>query len=222
MLGDIRGASKAFDSAMKGDPSNSAYLIWIGRTLQYRAENRSGPLGSIVRAHKARDSYERAVHLNPGSLEAWRALFEFDLDTPSIAGGVEKATHDVEGISQLELGSGLRAKGELCVRRKDFPCAEEAFRKAVSIRPIDADGWVRLAQYLSSRDRLVEGDRAFAEAQRVAPGAPRLLYEQARLFIRDKRNVPEARRLLLQYLSSSVTIDDPPKDSALKLLHDIR
>ena len=63
-----------------------------------------------------------------------------------------------------------------------------------------------------------ESDEKFAEAARLAPDSPQLLFARAETYIQQKRNLNDARRLLERYLSSPLTPDDPPREDARALL----
>ena len=58
----------------------------------------------------------------------------------------------------------------------------------------------------------------FAQAEKMDPNSARLLYERAETYVRDQRNLDEARELLRKYLSANLTPDDPPKSAAQELL----
>jgi hypothetical protein len=63
-----------------------------------------------------------------------------------------------------------------------------------------------------------ESDAAFAQAEKLAPSDPRIAFARAKVDVENKRSLDEARHLLKKYLESNVTPDDPPKQSAEKLL----
>ena len=61
----------------------------------------------------------------------------------------------------------------------------------------------------------------FAEAAKVAPDSPKVLFERADSYIRERRNLNDARRLLQRYMASDLTPDDPPRERAQELLKKI-
>jgi len=61
----------------------------------------------------------------------------------------------------------------------------------------------------------------FAQADKVAPNDPKVLFERADTYIREQRNLDDARRLLQRYLASHLTPDDPPRERAEDLLKKI-
>ena len=60
-----------------------------------------------------------------------------------------------------------------------------------------------------------------AEQWRIAPDSPKLMFAKADLYIRNGRNLDQAKTLLKRYMSCSITPDDPPKSAAAKLLHQV-
>ena len=75
-----------------------------------------------------------------------------------------------------------------------------------------------LAKYVSKLGKTQESETYFAQAEKMSPGNPRILFERANTYIRDKRNLDEAKVLLKRYLSANITPDDPPKERAEELL----
>jgi Tetratricopeptide repeat len=78
-----------------------------------------------------------------------------------------------------------------------------------------------LARYMGLHGRAKESDALFEEAERIAPEAPKVLYERAQVYIHTGRNLDEARRLLRRYLSAPLTPGDPPRSGAEALLKKI-
>jgi cytochrome c-type biogenesis protein CcmH/NrfG len=78
---------------------------------------------------------------------------------------------------------------------------------------------IDLAKFLARQGRVRESELTFDQARKVAPDAPRVLFEQANAYIRAGQNFDKARELLKQYLSAQLSPDDPPRRDAEKLLH---
>ena len=58
-------------------------------------------------------------------------------------------------------------------------------------------------------------------ADKIAPGAPKLMFARAATYIQAKRNIETAQRLLQKYLTARLTPDDPPREEARKLLEQV-
>src|ERR1039458_7451445 len=74
------------ERATKLDPQKSLYHLWLGRIYGEKAD-RAGVLSAAGLVKKIRNSFERAVELDPKSWEARTDLAEFYLEAPSIVGG---------------------------------------------------------------------------------------------------------------------------------------
>jgi len=106
-------------------------------------------------------------------------------------------------------------------RRKQYDAAEEHFRHAAELAPREVGRFVALAKYLAKRGRIDESEAMFDRAARLAPNNPRILFERASTYVREQRNLEQAREMLQRYLRSPLTPDDPPREQAEALLKKI-
>ena len=218
MLGDFKKATEALLKARDLDPQSSEIALWLGRTFGRRAETAS-PLLAPGNASKARQYFELAVNLDPTNKEALDDLFDYYLQAPAfLGGGPEKAAAVAHRIAALDAAEGHFAEAQIAQKRKEFDTAEEQLRRAMALAPRSVGRVIDLARYLAKRGRYQESDTVFQQADQIAPNAPKLLFAKARVYIETNRNLPNAKALLLKYLQSSLTPDDPPKSEAEKLL----
>lgn len=218
MLGDYKKAVAAFERAVQAEPANSVYHDWLGKAWGRRAET-SSFLTAPGYANKARRSFEKAVELDPGNLEALSDLFEYYLEAPGIlGGGLEKAEALAGRFAKLDPAEYHWALARLAEKRKDFSTAEKEYRRAAELEPSKPGRWIDLARFLARQGRHPESDVAFERAQKVAPDSPRVWFSRAAAWIEAGRNLAAARRLLERYLEAELTPDDPPRREARKLL----
>jgi tetratricopeptide (TPR) repeat protein len=218
MLTEYKKAQQAFEKAVALRPDNSIYHHWLGKAYGRRAET-SNPLSAPMLASKARGSFEKAVELNPRNGEAVNDLFTYYMEAPGfLGGGVDKAEKLAEQIRAIDLVEYHYALAQIAEKRKDLRTAEHHFRQAFELAPRSAGRAIDLARFLSKQGRLRESEVIFAQAEKIAPNAPRLLFEKASALLRAKKNLPEARQLLERYLRSPLTPDDPPRADAERLL----
>jgi Flp pilus assembly protein TadD len=218
MQGDYKQAGDAFEKALALAPQSSELHRLLGIVYGRRAET-----GSVFtapgNAKKAHQYFEQAVELDPNNREAVADLFEYYLEAPGImGGGLDKAETLVVHITRLDTPAGHHALAQLEGKRKNYQAAEEQLRRAVELAPHQVGRLVDLAKFLSDRGRVKESDEKFAEAARIAPNNPGLLFARAETFIQQKRNLNDARDLLERYLASPLTPDDPPRQEARTLL----
>ena len=101
---------------------------------------------------------------------------------------------------------------------KESRPARAHWRRAAELAPTQAGRLADLAKFLARQGRHQESDEAFAQAEKIASSSAPLKFERAKTYIQAGRNQQVARRLLEEYLNSSLTPDDPPRAEAQRLL----
>jgi tetratricopeptide (TPR) repeat protein len=221
MEGEYRRSTEALEKAVALDPSNSDFSLWLARAFGRRAET-SSPFTAPGYASKARQNFERAAELNPRSLDALTDLFEYYLEAPGfLGGGFDKAEATAVRIAAVDPGEGYWSKAKLAEKRKEFSTAEEHLRRAIEVSPRQIGRFIELAKFLARQGRFQEADQSLAKAEKINPNAPRLLYAKADLYIKEGRNLDQAKELLRRYLTSDLSPEDPPRSDAQKLLKQV-
>ncbi len=221
MLAEYKQATEIFEKVITLEPKNSEYAHWLGKSWGRRAES-SSIFNAPGYATKARQQFERAVMLDTSNKDALNDLFDYYLQAPGfLGGGLNRAETLVARIAALDEAEGHYAMAQLLDKRKEFDAAEQQLRRAFELAPRQVGRTIDLAKYLSKLGRIQESEAAFAQAEKMTPGSPRILYERARTYIRDNRNLAEARQLLRQYLSAPLTPSDPPRTEAEQLLRKV-
>lgn len=218
MLGEYKHATDAFQKAFALEPSNSVHAHWLGRAFGRRAET-SNPFMAPSQASKARQYFEHAVALDPTNEEALNDLFDYYLQAPGfLGGGYDKAEQVARRIAERNPAEGHFAEAQLADKRRQFDTAEEQLRRAIELAPRQVGRVLDLAKYLSKRGRIQESEAAFDKALQLAPNSPKVYFTRAHTYIEEKRNLDKAKELLIKYLQSDLTPDDPPREQAEKLL----
>jgi tetratricopeptide (TPR) repeat protein len=221
MMGDFKKATEYFQKAASGNPTNSEYMDWLGRTYGKRAET-SNPLLAPGFASKARQAFEKSVELDGRNSEALSDLFDFYLEAPGfLGGGYDKAEAIAQRIAVVDPPEGYYVKAQLAKKRKELGAAEQHFRKAVAVAPHEVGLLITLAKFLADQGRDKESDAVFQQAEQVNPNAPQVWFARADVLIKQKRNLEEAKALLQKYVKAPITVDDPPKQDAAKLLKQV-
>jgi tetratricopeptide (TPR) repeat protein len=218
MLGDFKKSTDYLQKAIGSAPGNSDYVDWLGRAYGKRAET-SNPLSAPAFAAKARQAFEKSVELDPGNKDALSDLFDYYLHAPGFLGGGYAKAEAVAGkIAQVDPPQGYAVKAQLAQSRKEYGTAEQQFRKAIAVAPHEVGHMITLAKFLANQGRNRESDAVFMEAEKVNPNAPQVWFARADVLIQQKRNLDEARSLLQKYVRATITVDDPPKEEAFRLL----
>lgn len=221
MLGEYKKSSEALEKAAASAPDNARVFLWLGRAYGRRAET-ANFLTAPGYASKARQNMEKAVQLDPSNKDATGDLLDFYLNAPGfLGGGLNKAEDLAQVIGKSDPAEQHYAEAIIDERKKDFQGAEQQFRRAVDLAPHQVSRFVALAKYLAKQGRIQESDALFAQAERMAPDDPRVLFDRATTYIEEHRNLPQARQMLERYLHSTLTPDDPPRQTAEDMLKKI-
>ncbi len=204
----------------RSNRGNSEYAHWLGRSFGRRAETAS-PFLAARYASKARAYFEKAVALDPNSEEALRDLFDYYLEAPGfLGGGYDKAEAIAQRIAARNPAEGQFVQARLADQRKQFDTAEEQLRRAIELAPRQVGRLLDLARYLARHGRIQESEAAFDKAEQLAPNSPEVYFARAGMYVEQKRNLDRAKALLIKYLGSELTADDPPREQAEKLLRE--
>jgi tetratricopeptide (TPR) repeat protein len=221
MMGDFKKSTDYLLKAVALQPGSAEYLDWLGRCYGKRAET-SNPLAAPGFASKARQAFERALQLDPKNSDALADVFDYYLEAPGfLGGGYDKALAIAERTSVVDPAEGYFERAKLAQKRKEYQTAEEHFRRAVAAAPHEVGHLVNLARFLATEGRTRESDAIFLEAQTVNPNAPEVWFARADVLIQQKRNLNEAKVLLEKYVRAPITVDDPPKQDARRLLRQV-
>jgi tetratricopeptide (TPR) repeat protein len=139
-LGDIAGRNKSWDKAISYykklkqlNPKEANSHFKYGGALGMKATqvNKFKALGMI---DEVKDSFEKAIVLNPKHLEARWALIELYIQLPGIVGGSEsKALKYSNELSRLSPVDGYLSKGHIEEYFKRYTLAEQEYKKAVAV-----------------------------------------------------------------------------------------
>jgi tetratricopeptide (TPR) repeat protein len=218
MSGDYKKGVDFFEKSIALFPGSSESELWLGRAWGRRAETGNW-MAAPSSASKARQCFEKAIALDPHNNEAKNDLFAYYLNAPGmLGGGLDKAEAAAKSIAAERPAEYEFEEAQLSDRRKDFKTAEAHLRRAMELAPTEAGRVVDLARFLARHGRFTESDALFEKARTIAPGQPRIVFAIASTDIENHRNPEQARKLLQEYLHSSLTPDDPPRQEAEKLL----
>jgi tetratricopeptide (TPR) repeat protein len=218
MQGDFKKATEYIQKATTLAPANSEYMDWLGRTYGKRAET-SNVLAAPGFASKARQAFEKSVELDPKNNDALSDLFDYYLEAPGfLGGGYDKALAVANKLAAIDPAEAYFERAKLAQKKKEYQSAEAHMRQAIAVAPHEVGHLIALARLLATQGKERESDAVFLEAQKVNPNAPQVWFARADVLIKQKRNLNEAKLLLEKYMSASITVDDPPKQEALRLL----
>ena len=138
-LGDVAGRNKSWDKALgyykklkQLKPTEANYYYKYGGVLGMKAKESSkfqalGMIGEI------KESFEKAITLNPKHIEARWALVMIYIQLPGIVGGSEtKAIKYSNELLKLSPVDGYLSKGQIEEYFKRYSLAEQQYKKAIA------------------------------------------------------------------------------------------
>jgi tetratricopeptide (TPR) repeat protein len=211
-------AIAACQKAVRMEPSNSSYHLWLGRVYGGKADHVSF-LTAATLAGNVRNEFETAVRLDPKSVDARSDLADFYLQAPGIVGGgKDKAAAQAREMEKLEPAQAYMVDGRIAEKNKSMAEAEADFRKAIQVTGGGSGPWLALANFYRRNGRYPEMEDAVVRATDPRLNRPDMLMEAAQVLISAGRNFPGAAQLLRRYIDSEATVADAPVFKAHYLL----
>ena len=212
-----RGIS-ACEKAVELAPDNSQFHLWLGRIYGEKAD-KSGFMTAAGLARHVRDEFEKAVHLNPKSVDARSDLAEFYLEAPGIVGGGrDKAQAQADSLLSLDPARAHWVNARIAEKKKEFDVAEREYRAAIEASHGSASAWLNLGLYYRHRERWGDMEQALMHVRSAPLDRPDALVDAAEILLHSQRNTSEAVQLLQAYLSSSAKVEQAPAFKAHYLL----
>lgn len=194
----------ACERAVNLDPHSSLYAFWLGRIYGEKAD-RSGFMTAASLAKKVRSSFERAVELDPGNVQARAELGEFYAEAPAfIGGGKDKARQQAEALMFLNPAMGHWVLARIAEKDKDPALAEREYRAAIAASRGGVRGWLDLANFLKYAHRYDEMEEALHHLESAPVDHPESLMHAGSLLLRAERKYPLAAEFLRRYLAAPV------------------
>lgn len=154
------------------DGNRSDYHFWLGRTYGEKAQ-RVGLIKQAGLAKKIRHAFERAVVLNPSSIEARVGLGNFYAQAPRfMGGGIDKATEQATALTSLDPLQGELLRARILEEQKApddaevlYSKLEETYRNA----PRAFELYGQYGKFLLRRGRAVEAIERFERVTALEP-----------------------------------------------------
>jgi tetratricopeptide (TPR) repeat protein len=215
---DEKGAVRLLEHAQRREPGNSEIALWLGRAYGQRTIHAT-VFEQPSLAVRVRKSFERAVALDPDSLEARFGLLEYLLRAPNVLGGSpEKAREQAREIQRRDALQGVRGFGRIAEQEQRWVDADEVYERGMRDFP-GAEGPVLWRSALAAR--LKNWDRAFDLLEAwvsTHPRDPRACYEIGRVAAASGQRLDRGEERLKSYLERGPGADDPPlADAHLRL-----
>jgi tetratricopeptide (TPR) repeat protein len=159
----------AGEKVVKELPDSSEAHLWLGRAYGQKAQ-RASIFSQMGLAKKCKAEFEKAVELDPKSVDARYDLVTYHVNAPGIAGGsFEKARLQAAEIARLDPIRGHIAAALIFAKEKKWPEAEAEYRKALDLKPDSANLHWRLGRLFERQGRKDDAKAEWREALRLEP-----------------------------------------------------
>ena len=188
-FGDVDLALKLAEQAVSLEPDNSKYHLQLALAYGNKA-NRSSFFSAMRLGGRYKAEVQKAIDLEPKSVEARWELMEFYIHAPSIAGGDrQKARALAEEILRLNQARGFMALAEIAEANKQTHETEDDLRKAAEADPRSYAAQMGAAWFYASEERKNYGlaEKYAREALSLDASRCSSYTVLARVFVRKER-----------------------------------
>ncbi len=194
-------AVEALERSCQLAPDSSLHQFWLAEALVQRIDE-VAVLFKLGIANRIRAAYEKAVELDPESLEARIAVARYHAEAPPIAGGNPALTQEhLEEIRRRDPALAHVTQAMIHERLGRIEAAAEELATAVRVDPESVVSWRETALFYQRRQEWENSQRAFDQVLSRQPDDPVALYATARAAIEiSKRQLARAERTLQAYL----------------------
>jgi tetratricopeptide (TPR) repeat protein len=210
-LDQYDAAVSSGEKAVAINPKNSEYHQWLGEAYGAKADHAS-MFSAYPLARKTQKEFDTAMQLDEKNFDAAQDLVEYDCTAPGVVGGGEdKAQPIIQKLMTLDPAQGHYAAGNCKAAKKDYATADAEFTKALESRPKSAGLIYNVGDYFSQRR---QADKLITVAdlgEAAAPADPRGKFYRAQAFILKGENLPDAEKLLREYLGVAPVRSNYPK-----------
>jgi hypothetical protein len=198
--GEVDKAVASLERAVELKPQGSVEYYWLGRAYLEKLQDAS-MLKKLGLSKQVRESYLKAIELDPESVEVRSSLAQFDFNAPGIAGGSdEKGMEQVAEIRKRDPKAAHLLMAGRYTEQKEVGKAKEEYRAALALGHGDATIHYRLGMIHQEEKAWAEAFDAFESGVRAA-GNLSCLYQIGRTGALSGMNLDRAKEALEEYIT---------------------
>jgi tetratricopeptide (TPR) repeat protein len=214
-------AVKCGERAVALRPGDAYYHLWLARELGQKAAS-ANPMSAAALARKAKNEFERAVQLDPSSVEARLDLAQYYTEAPAImGGGLDKAREQAAQVAKQNSAKSHLILARVAEKEKQFPEAESQLRQAIAEARDPAEYWLELAEFYRLQGRPDDMQKAVHSAVAQRGISADTYFDAANELFEGNRDFPSAILCLKKYLASGELVEGAPAFRAHYLLGQI-
>lgn len=198
------------EAAVRLEPSNSNFHLWLGRAYGQKAA-RVSLVTAYKLARRVPSEFETAVQLDPHNADALADLGEFDVSAPPIVGGgLSRAEAVVQQLQAVSPAAALNLQARIAESKRDYGSAESSFKAAIARSSDPANAWMDLAAFYRRRGRIDDMTSAAHTGVSLDRAHGPALVDGASNLAQAGRDPQTAILWLQQYLSSYAQSESAP------------
>jgi tetratricopeptide (TPR) repeat protein len=206
---DSKGAVGWFEKAVDANDKASVHHLWLANSLGDQAEHTS-KIKLPFLARRIKGELEKAVQLDPTSIDARHGLIEFYSQAPGIAGGsMDRAKEQAREILKLDEWRGHYEIARLDEREKNVADAEKEYVASVKAAPDSTLPYQYLGAYYRRQKRWDDAVKTYETALERRPDANGFRLTIANTLNQSGQNLERGERETRAWLSSAPA--DAPK-----------
>ena len=207
--GETEEGIKQFERCVAIDEKVADCHLWLGNALGNAAQ-RANKFKLPFLAKRTKKEFDRAVELDPNSVDARSGVLQYYMLAPGFLGGsMEKAREQAAEIDKRSKVRGALAYGLLADHDKNLREAEAAYQRAVAAAPDSTVGYNALVNLYVREKRWSE---AFATLDRIAarvPGEMNLPLSVARVAYLSGEQLPRGEEAVKRWIAN------PPREATI-------
>ena len=209
---DADAASAQLERAVALDPAVSDYHLWLGTAVSQQA-SRASTLRQPFLGKQALSELEKAVALDPRSIEARDSLVDFYSIAPAfMGGGTDKARDQAQALARLDAARGHLAFARLAIAAKDTSTAEREMQAAIASAPDTFRPYSALATWYAKDKHWPEAFAALEPYIKKHPEDPYGPYGIGRIAALSGQQLDSGEKGIRAFIAK------PPKDAGALVL----
>jgi tetratricopeptide (TPR) repeat protein len=197
-----------FEKAIKANDKVSVHHLWLGNALGDQAQH-ANKLKLPFLARRVKSEFEKAVELDPTSIDGRHGLIQFYSQAPGVMGGsLDKAKEQAREIEKLNPMRGHWEMAQLLESKdKDLAGAEREYTAAMNAAPDSTFGYNNLGAFYRRQKKYAEGIVVYERLLKARPDAIATHLNLGYNIALVGENLDRAEREIQQWLAAA------PKDA---------
>lgn len=216
MESDLDDAEDWIEEAVEQDNNNAQAHYWRGRVMGQQASESF--LSALSYAKKAKKSFERAVSLEPDSVEYQIGLFRFHVNAPGIAGGdLEIAQKVASDVATLDKKEGTLLHIDLAQKQENEDLVMQILEQAKADFSDLPDFYFRAGMLNQQKKNYTVAVKDFAQAAKLdgeddssLQSKWSALYQIGRTAVFSKSELEQGISALQRYVEEAPQLDGLP------------